>query len=177
MLCHVPFSLTSHVSWAWLPPSHRPVRPSAQWRAVPSLWAHKEGQTQCWEEVAGVRECTWEGPSPPRESHCLHRLTSEHHSSHPLSPLAPHATSFPSPFSQLSVCRQLYLPWVSPTSLTFQTLLPQLSDLPLRTVSLSNFPKLPWLWCSSMPRTTSHVCVLLLPDSAKLLFSFLDTNF
>lgn len=81
------------------------------------------------------------------------------------------------PFSQLSVCRQLYLPWVSPTSLTFQTLLPQLSDLPLRTVSLSNFPKLPWLWCSSMPRTTSHVCVLLLPDSANLLFSFLDTNF
>ena len=96
MLCHVPFSLTSRVSWAWLPPSHRPVRPSAQWRAVPSFWPHKEGQTQCWEEVAGVRECTQEGPSPPRESHCLHRLASEHHSSHPLSPLAPRATSFPS---------------------------------------------------------------------------------
>lgn len=81
------------------------------------------------------------------------------------------------PFSQLSVCRQLSLPWVSPTSLTFQTFPPQLSDVPLRTVPLSVFPKLPWLWCSSMPRTTSNVCVLLLPDSPNLLFSFLDTNF
>lgn len=118
-------SLTSHVSWAWLPPSHMPVRPSTQWTAVPSFWPHKEAHRSSagkrWQEsesTQGRDHLPWERVTAST-SWCL--------SVTPYIPsirwphMQPH---FLPPFSQLPVCRQLYLPWVSPTSLTFQTLPP-----------------------------------------------------
>ena len=105
-------------------------------------------QIQCWEEVAGVREYTREGPSPPRESHCLHQSLSEHHSLHPLSPLAPHATSFPSSLF-LTISLQIALP---PMSLPNK---PYISDLssPTLTCRLELF-----LFSPSCPGFDVHQC-------------------